>query len=188
MLIVNSRGLIGGTSRSCGCLKRDVSRATCRSRTHHGHAVGSRVSPEYAIWAAIKGRCLNPRLPGYKWYGARGITVCDRWRDSFESFYADMGAKPSPRHSIDRIDSNGPYEPGNCRWATRREQMNNTSSNHRLTYRGRTQTITEWAREVGLRPCTLHTRIARGWPVGPAIELPLGSKPHRDWLEVRKEA
>jgi hypothetical protein len=83
-------------------------------------------TPEYNSWVGMKGRCLNEHGPDFRLYGGRGIAVCERWRDSFEAFYTDMGPRPSPMHSIDRFPNNdGHYEPGNCRWATPREQRLN---------------------------------------------------------------
>jgi len=92
-------------------------------------------SAEYRCWSSLKSRCLNPKSSSFAYYGGRGISVCDRWRDSFEAFLADMGKKPSPRHSIDRIDNDGNYEPGNCRWATRAEQLANRRP-YKLTWIG----------------------------------------------------
>lgn len=107
-----------GQSTSCGCFAREES-----SRIHRRH--GMHGSIEYKSWQAMKHRCYKEGCTEYRHYGGRGITVCDRWRDSFENFFADMGYRPSPKHSIDRIDPNGHYEPGNCRWATPVQQQNN---------------------------------------------------------------
>lgn len=108
---------------SCGCVLAEKNRA--RQRTH-GFAGNGRepMRAEYNSWKGIKVRCTNPKVPCYKHYGGRGITMCDRW-SSFENFYADMGPKPTPKHSIDLINNNGNYEPANCRWATAFEQIHN---------------------------------------------------------------
>jgi hypothetical protein len=111
-----------GHSRSCGCLKIEVTLTRC---TTHGEARHGKLTPEYRAWAALINRCENPQNPRFKDYGGRGITVCERWRSSYETFLADMGRRPSPRHSLDRIDNNGHYEPANCRWATASEQRRN---------------------------------------------------------------
>ncbi len=115
-------------------------------------------------------RCENPRCEAYPRYGGRGIEVCKRWQ-TFENFLADMGPRPSADHSIDRIENDGNYEPGNCRWATDAEQNQNTRSNRLLTYAGRTQPLSVWAREFGIRRETVRERLKAGWDVERALTV-----------------
>ena len=119
----------------------------------------------------MKSRTTNPKNIGYHRYGGRGIRVCERWL-KYENFKADMGEPPEGM-TLERIDNNGPYSPENCRWATRTEQNNNTRSNRMLTFRGKTQTIMQWAREIGVSFQVLWYRIARGWSVDRALTTPL---------------
>jgi hypothetical protein len=129
-VVVSSNHLRTGHTRSCGCLLVDARIKNGRAkRTHgesgrHGRRTSQR-SPEYRTWCGIKVRCLNPKDPNFARYGACGIKVCERWLHSYENFLADMGRKPTPKHSIDRILCDGNYEPANCRWATAKEQANN---------------------------------------------------------------
>lgn len=148
---VTSSDLRSGHTKSCGCLKGG-------KITH-----GMNRSPEHSIWCQIKGRCYNKNSPAYSYYGGRGIKVCDRWRDSFEAFFHDMGDRPSGNHSIDRIDNDGDYTPENCRWATPYMQANNARSNVRITYQGETHTVTQWARKLAVSPQTIFSRIRYGW-------------------------
>jgi hypothetical protein len=120
--VVRASCLRRGDSRSCGCLFTENIRG---GLLKHGYARTYSRDPLYDCWAHLIQRCENPKNPGFKHYGGRGITVCERWRLSFLDFLADMGPRPSPQHSLDRINNDGNYEPGNCRWATAAEQRRN---------------------------------------------------------------
>jgi hypothetical protein len=153
---VRDQHLRSGAVRSCGCMK---------NRPKHS-MIGT---PEYNAWVAMKNRCRHPRCKGYPNYGGRGIRFCDRWANDFVAFFADMGPRPSSLHSLERIDSNGHYEPGNCRWATRGEQNRNRRNNVIITAWGRQQVVTDWAREVGIDPKVITKRIEAGWPAEDAL-------------------
>ena len=136
--------------KSCG-----RARSTKSVRRH-----GLSFTPEHRAWTGIKTRCLNRACSSYANYGGRGIRVCERWM-CFENFLLDMGLRPSPEHSIDRIDNSGNYEPNNCRWATRQEQSINRRTNVLLEFRGEIKTIMEWSQEKGIKYDTLLARIKR---------------------------
>jgi hypothetical protein len=121
-LAVKVDALRSGNTKSCGCAKID---GLIARTLKHGNARAGAKTSEYTIWKTMKDRCFRPANPRFKDWGGRGITVCARWRDSFGAFLADMGPRPSTRHSIDRIDNDGNYEPGNCRWATGLQQAAN---------------------------------------------------------------
>lgn len=128
-------------------------------------------TPEYRTWVRMISRCHNPRHTGYYKYGARGITVCDRWRKSFPLFYEDMGPRPTPLHSIERADNNGNYSPENCRWATPLEQMRNTRHNRYVTFNNETLCVSEWAARLGIGHAALMKRI-KLWGVKKALTTP----------------
>lgn len=141
---------------------------------------GMTKTPEYEAWRSMKVRCSCPRKANYDRYGGRGISVCHEWETSFEEFYKSMGLRPSPEHSLDRIDNDGNYTPDNCRWATREEQARNKrrSGSHMITYAGRTMYLAEWAREKGLSYNALHDRLVRyRWPIEKALTRPSGWRP-----------
>lgn len=154
--VAKSNQLRLGRTRSCGCLQREVTitRNKTEMVTH-----GMTASRDFRCWASMISRCTNPKTPEYRYYGARGIKVCERWR-AFENFYADMGPRPRGL-SIERIDTNGDYEPGNCRWATAKEQANNRRNNAIVEYAGRRQNVTQWAEEFGIDPERLRDYLRR---------------------------
>lgn len=154
--------VLAGSYKSCGCLKKEVE-------------VGATKHPLYHLWNGMKARCNYPSHIGYKTYGGRGIKVCDRWMNSFEAFVTDMGPRPSGA-TLDREDSNKDYEPNNCRWATRREQAENTRRNQYLEANGERLTISQWSRKLGVRQQTLHRRRHRGWTDEAIINTPIGTR------------
>jgi hypothetical protein len=133
---------------------------------------GLRTSPEYMVWARMKARCNNPNNPKYYRYGGRGISVCARWEGDFAAFYADMGAKPSPAHSLDRIDNDKGYTPENCQWALPAAQANNRSTTRTHEYRGFVGTRDALAKHTGVPSRLLKFRLDLGWDIARAIETP----------------
>lgn len=158
---VRQQHLTSGHTESCGCASRD-------RRTTHGMSK----TPAYSSWSCMMSRCYNEEDIGWKNYGGRGIGVCNRWHD-FLSFASDMGQPPEGM-TIDRIDSDGDYAPGNCRWADRLTQSNNRRNNVRLSFEGKEMTIAEWAREIGASAATLKRRLDKGWSTEDALSIPIG--------------
>ncbi len=155
-----------GTTKSCGCGRKEW--ASHRATTH-----GLTKSPEHRTWGSMIQRCENINHHAYMNYGGRGISICKRWRESFLNFLADMGARPSISHSIDRINNNGNYEPSNCRWATEQEQKSNRSDNRFITFRGETMTISDLAKKHGITYNILNKRISAGWDLEKALTHPV---------------
>lgn len=153
--------LRNGATVSCGCYHNELSALQAR---RHGHASHIYKAPEYMAWQNMKSRCYSPRNDRFESYGGRGITVCDRWRDSYEAFLTDMGRKPSPHHSIDREDNDGNYEPGNCRWALLKVQARNNRRNRHVLFEGRSIPLSEACELTGLSYGMVKARLRRGWP------------------------
>ena len=164
-LITLSASLLNGRTTSCGCYKNE--QVGNRSRKH-----GKTHTTEYHIWLSMNQRCSNPNVVQYDRYGGRGIKVCNRWKNSFELFLQDMGKRPKG-HSIERKNNDGNYCPSNCIWATYKTQGRNKVNNHRLTFRGETKNISEWAEVIGINQSTLLFRIRRGWSIEKALTTPL---------------
>lgn len=148
--------LASGKTTSCGCYRVEASRL--KQITH-----GMRATPEYAIWCAMRSRTSNPNSRVFRIYGGRGISVCQRWKDSFEAFIADVGRRPSPKHSLERLDVNGDYTPENVVWASMKTQQRNRRNNHMLTIGSETKCLAEWAEISGIQYATLLRRVKVGW-------------------------
>ena len=162
--------LVKGSTKSCGCFRREISRA---SSTHHMCD-----TTEYASWVGLRSRCNSPSNPKFHRYGGRGITLCSEW-ESFETFFADMGPRPSPEHSLDRINNSLGYCKENCRWATPAEQSNNRECTVFITFNGEKNPLTYWAVETGISRHVLLQRVKKlGWSAERALTTPVkgGSK------------
>lgn len=142
---------------------------TSKRVTKHGYSK----SPEYRTWRGMKTRCYNANSREYANYGGRGIVVCSQWKDSFSAFIDYVGPKPSAKHSLDRINNDGNYEPGNVRWVTIETQANNKSSNHTITYNSVQMSTTQWAKLKGIGRTTLQNRLNKGWDIARALETPV---------------
>lgn len=165
---VSGSGLREGTTKSCGCLQKEM---MSQRQTTHGRARSS----IYKAFDSMNHRCLNKSNASFNMYGGRGITVCERWHratpNAFENFLSDMGEKPSKKHTLERVDNDGPYSPENCRWATMQEQSNNKRNNINFTHWGRTQNITQWSKELRIDRGLVYGRLSLGWTKVQALGL-----------------
>ena len=170
--VTSEDNLRRGHTRSCGCL-----------RCGHGGSKKKNIpfdssSKLYQVWLGIRMRCFNPKNHNYKNYGARGIGMCDEWKDSYDAFrkwalangYTNM---PARSISIERLDVNGDYCPENCKWATPKEQMNNTRRNTTLEYNGSIKTLMQWAETFGMNYSTFMSRYSRGWSIDKIANTPV---------------
>jgi len=137
-------------------------------------------TPIYTLWLNMKCRCYDPQAINYERYGERGVSVCERWRTSFQNFYQDMGNIPAPGYSIERIDNEGNYTPENCRWATPKEQARNTRRNRMLTHKGKTLSVAEWSEITGIGSTTIRQRLdGCNWSVDEALTIPVLRRKYR---------
>jgi hypothetical protein len=164
MVRVFASNLTTGHTVSCGCLEKDLP-----NKLTNGRFRNRKPCAEYTTWISMRQRCesMDPRI--YSCYRGKGIKVCPRWNNSFRNFLADMGPRPSADHSIDRIDGNGNYEPGNCRWATLEIQANNKASNVNISINGISKSAAQWSRVSGICSYTILGRIRRGWEPREAV-------------------
>lgn len=167
----DASNVTGGSSRSCGCLRNSLIASVGKSNAKHGQSTNA--TPEYRAWNSMIQRCHTPTHKQFYHYGGRGITVCDRWRNDFSAFFEDVGKRPDQTHSLDRIDNNRGYEPGNVRWATPTQQNNNRRSNHYVEIDGQPVTLAEAIRIKGQRSNVVRQRLAFGWPVERALNEPI---------------
>jgi hypothetical protein len=161
--------LLSGETQSCGCLHKELSRQRrlIHDMTH---------TPEYHIWCSMRQRCRDPHVKSYPDYGGRGITVCERWLHSFENFYADMGARPSPKHTIERKNNDGPYAPDNTIWLPKTLQNMNKRNSHLITLDGQTACLKEWMHRTGTSLTTFYRRVQNGWSEQEALTTPVSQR------------
>lgn len=163
-VVVIGSHLVNGNTRSCGCLKDEL---TSKRHKTHGHTIDRKISPTYHTWAGMIARCSNVNHASYRLYGAIGITVCDRWL-KFENFLSDMGEKPKGT-SIDRINPSKGYFKDNCRWATDSQQAINKKSIPKLTYCGISKSYQEWAEFLNISSANIRARLRLGWTIDEAL-------------------
>lgn len=155
--VVLASNLRKGHTTSCGCLALE------RQSAPKSHGMSNR--PEYRVWRAMLDRCLREKATAYRHYGGRGITVCERWLVDFSSFYLDMGPRPTPKHTLERVKNHLGYGPDNCMWATKKTQARNRRSSVMVEFNGESRCLTEWAELAGVEVRTIKRRIAKNIPI-----------------------
>jgi hypothetical protein len=168
-IVTREESLQQGKTMSCGCLQAEA-------HAKHGHSTRSGRTNTYQCWMDMKARTMNPKHRSFANYGGRGIKVCDRWLE-FPSFLEDMGENPGPGYSIERTSNDGNYEPGNCRWATRREQDRNKRSTVMISFEGETMCVSDWERKLGFSEGVVGIRLRSGWPIPKALTTKQRQKP-----------
>ena len=169
---VRADSMKDGSILSCGCLHSEAAKKRGAESRTHGHFRNGKMTPTYRTWALVKRRCKNPNAREYKFYGGRGIRVCERW-EKFERFLEDMGEKPDSGSSIERLDSNGNYSPENCRWLPRKLQARNRRSSRIIEFRGEKKCVAEWAERTGISQDNVLERLNAGWTVEDALLKPI---------------
>lgn len=169
IVVVAGSSLRGGVSKSCGCLRKEITAANCKK-----YLEDDTQTRLYKIWSSMKTCTENERVKSYKDYGGRGIYICKEWKDSFLSFKQwALNHGYQNDLTIDRIDNEKGYFPENCRWVNRTVQNSNKRNNHYLSFQGQTKTLTEWAKEYGLKRATIRTRLKLGWDIEKALTTPV---------------
>lgn len=162
-ITILSSKILKGVFRSCGCIHKS------RLLKRHGFTD----DPTWRVWCGMIDRCTKSYRREYKYYGGRGITVCDRWRESFLNFLSDMGERPSLKHTIDRIDNDSEYSPGNCRWTTMYEQVQNRAVTRKILFNGQIKPLKVWCKELSLHFTSIDYRIRNGWDIDRALSTPV---------------
>lgn len=184
---VNGYHLRSGKTKSCGCLKREIASLTCRKyKFKHGHCKRGETSHIYRVWTNMLNRCNNPKSQDYKNYGGRGITVCKSWH-KFEHFLTDIEEPPTNKHQLDRINNDGNYNPNNCRWATKQQQMRNTSRNRWINFNDKILCSAEWETQTGIPSSAIRKRLKRGWSIEETLTIPIRAKVAKWKKKPKKE-
>jgi hypothetical protein len=176
----------GTTCIAAGSYMRQQRVKNCGGNAHphnstvHGFCPRGKAIPEYWIWMAMKNRCNNPKDKNYHRYGGRGITVCERWQQSFPNFLADMGHRPNPSLTLDRLDNDKGYCPKNCAWRTRKEQQRNLRTTTMVEYEGKTVALNDLADAHGIHERTVKGRLKMGFALDEALTMPVRTEPERD--------